>query len=298
MSPRPRPRPDAGSTLRYVEYAPGALFAHRVECYWSISAEAAAPTANRVLPDGCADLIVGIAGQPGPVAVGTMRTALVHPVAGAVDLFGVRFRPGGSAAVLGLPLAELTDRRVPLDALWGREAARLQDILPQAATGNGPHLAAASRIARLESLLLGRLARAGERWAADERLVRAAVALLRQSRGGASVREVAAGLGVGERRLERAFDAAVGIGPKALARVLRLRRVVRAVDRAPAGGRGPARGAGAGRPTWSGIAALAGYADQSHLIREFRALAGLTPARWAAERRGVGFVQSDGGTGG
>ena len=62
--------------------------------------------------------------------------------------------------------------------------------------------------------------------------------------------------------------------------------------------RGPARRAGAGRPTWSGIAALAGYADQSHLIREFKALAGLTPARWAAERRGVGFVQSDGGTGG
>jgi AraC-like DNA-binding protein len=39
------------------------------------------------------------------------------------------------------------------------------------------------------------------------------------------------------------------------------------------------------------LAFAAGYADQSHLIREFKALAGLTPARFVAERRRVGFVQ-------
>ena len=85
---------------------------------------------------------------------------------------------------------------------------------------------------------------------------------------------------MGERRLQRAFDRSVGVSPKVLARVLRFRRAVRQLDGA------------ASRPgSWAGLAALAGYADQSHFIREFRALAGLTPAAYLRERRAVGFVQ-------
>ena len=84
-------------------------------------------------------------------------------------------------------------------------------------------------------------------------------------------------LDAGGRRLERAFARAVGVSPKVLDRVLRLRRAIRALER--------------GTPGWSAIACEAGYADQAHLIREFRSLAGITPARWAAERRAVGFVQ-------
>jgi AraC-like DNA-binding protein len=98
------------------------------------------------------------------------------------------------------------------------------------------------------------------------------------------VRDVAAALGVGERRLERAFDRCVGLSPKTLARVLRFREVVERI------GRLRDRGTDAG---WTAIAFDAGYADQSHLIRDFRELAGVTPARYVAERSGVGFVQYD-----
>jgi len=87
-----------------------------------------------------------------------------------------------------------------------------------------------------------------------------------------------------ERRLERAFGHAVGLGPKALTRVLRFRHALRAIGRV---GRAPAG--------WAAVAAAAGYADQSHLIREFKALAGVTPARYAAEHRAVGFVQDPDG---
>jgi AraC-like DNA-binding protein len=84
---------------------------------------------------------------------------------------------------------------------------------------------------------------------------------------------------VGERRLQRAFDRSVGLSPKVLGRVLRLRQAVRRLE-------------SAGRPlSWAGVAAAAGYADQAHLIREFRALAGVTPAAYVRERRAVGFVQ-------
>ena len=78
------------------------------------------------------------------------------------------------------------------------------------------------------------------------------------------------------RQLRRRCHAAVGYGPKTLQRVLRFRRFVSRID--------------AGLPSGQAahdLAALAvqvGYADQAHLTRECRALAGLTPAALARQR--------------
>jgi AraC-like DNA-binding protein len=63
-----------------------------------------------------------------------------------------------------------------------------------------------------------------------------------------------------------------------LARVVRLQHAVSLVQRGAVS-------------SWTGLAYDAGYADQAHLVREFRALAGVTPGAYAAERRGVGFLQ-------
>jgi AraC-like DNA-binding protein len=139
-----------------------------------------------------------------------------------------------------------------------------------------------ARVPLAEALLSQRL----RRWLRDspreELLARHAVALLRRSRGGATVRNVAAALGVGERRLQRAFDRTVGLGPKAFARVMRMRAVAGRIEAAVTTGRSIA---------WTSLAFDAGYADQSHMIREFAALAGVTPSGYAAERHRVGIVQ-------
>jgi AraC-like DNA-binding protein len=103
---------------------------------------------------------------------------------------------------------------------------------------------------------------------------------MRRSRGRAGVRDVAAALGVGERWLERAFARQIGYGPKTLARIVRLQHAVSLLQ-------------GGAAPSWTALAYDAGYADQAHLVREFRALAGVTPGAYAAERR-VGFVQYEG----
>lgn len=260
--------PDPG-VPRYAELPPGPALAPWVECYWSIIALDARDVPNRVLPDGCSDVILGVEGSAEPLVVGTMRTAAVYPMTGRVDLFGLRFRPGGALRFLDVPLLELTDRRLPLAELWGTAAARVAEgycVEPLA-----------GRAAHVERILLDRLRRPARRRRTDDALIERAVTLMRRARGSAGVGAVAAALGVGERRLERAFARAVGLSPRTFARVTRLRRVIRALDR--------------GGPRWSALAVEAGYADQAHLIREFRALAGLTPGRYAAERRSVGFVQ-------
>jgi AraC-like DNA-binding protein len=78
--------------------------------------------------------------------------------------------------------------------------------------------------------------------------------------------------GWGPRQLERQFRDSVGFGPKTLCRLARFHRVVRAVE-----------SAGGGTPGWARLALQNGYADQSHLAREFREFAGTTLTSYVRE---------------
>jgi transcriptional regulator GlxA family with amidase domain len=80
---------------------------------------------------------------------------------------------------------------------------------------------------------------------------------------------------VSERQLERLFHERIGYGPKLFARVARLQRSTRAI--------GDLRGSIA---SWARFAVECGYADQAHLVREFRALSGVTPVTYARELTG------------
>jgi AraC-like DNA-binding protein len=79
-----------------------------------------------------------------------------------------------------------------------------------------------------------------------------------------SVSAVAAELGMSERQFRRVFREAVGMSPKAFAKLARFRRALTASqhDR---------------EASWASIAAGSGYYDQAHLIDEFRVIAGVTP---------------------
>jgi AraC-like DNA-binding protein len=214
--------PEELGAPRYLEIPPAPALAPWIECFWSIRAGSASLVVNRVLPDGCADLIVGVNDAPGATVVGTMRSALMVPLGRPARLVGVRFHPGAALRIFDTPLTELTDRRLPLDLLWDSGAAELADALSRADTTEGA--------ARMERLLERRLSRGISRAAGDEALTQRAVTLLRRARGSVGVREVAAALGVGERRLQRAFDRSVGLSPKVLGRVFRFRQAIRQLD--------------------------------------------------------------------
>jgi AraC-like DNA-binding protein len=83
------------------------------------------------------------------------------------------------------------------------------------------------------------------------------------------VADVADALGYSPRQLHRRLLPVFGYGPQHLSRVLRL---VRAVADADTGTR------------WSDVAQRAGFVDQAHLVREVRALAGVTPTELRRER--------------
>ncbi|MDT0465393.1 helix-turn-helix domain-containing protein [Streptomyces gibsoniae] len=193
-----------------------------------------------VLPDGCMDLLW----TEGRLLVAGPDTRAYRPGPGAQGPWaGVRFYPGTAPALLGVPAHELRDRRVDLVDLWpGAHTRRLVERVDEA-----PDPAAA-----LEDLAL-RLAADAEPF---DPLLRAVVVSLTAGR---SVTATAESVGLGTRQLHRRSLTAFGYGPKTLARVLRLQRAL-ALARADV--------------PFAETAALAGFADQAHLSREVRELAG------------------------
>lgn len=199
---------------------------------------------QRILPDGCMDLI--LAGERLLVA-GPDTSARVHQRETPEPVTGVRLHAGRGPAMLGVPADELRDRTVLLEDVWGAGRARLLT----------------EKIGERPEAALAAWARAGDEVDPFGERVRS---LLERGR---SVGEVADALGYSPRQLHRRLLPVFGYGPQHLRRVLRLLRAVADAD--------------AGHP-WSDVAQRTGFVDQAHFVREVRALAGVTPTELRSER--------------
>ncbi|WP_055525489.1 helix-turn-helix transcriptional regulator [Streptomyces graminilatus] len=200
-----------------------------------------------VLPDGCMDLLW----SEGRLLVAGPDTRPYVPEGAPAHWAGVRFHPGTAPALLGVPAHELRDRRVELAELWGAaEARRLAARVH----------AAADPATGLEELALRMAALAPP---PDPLLTGLVVALW----AGRPVARTADELGLSARQLHRRSLAAFGYGPKTLARVLRLQRALALARQ--------------GVP-FADTATRAGYADQAHLSRDVRELAGMPLGRLLA----------------
>jgi len=282
--------------VEYVELPPRAELRPFVRVLWSLRAvaEAGPPVdrVERVVPDGCPEIVVNRGDRFRRVAadgrghrqarillVGPIRRAIGLEPGGVVDLVGIRFEPGGLFGVLGMPVHELADVDVTLRVVAPGLRDGLVDAVRERDLGGA--------IGGLERALLeqiGRRRRVARSGASG--VVRAAVEVMRGTPplGFDGVDGVARRLGVGRRALERVFRREVGLSPKTLQRILRLQGVLAELE----GGRGPRMG-------WADLALRHGYADQPHLIRDFRILAGTSPGRFLAEQRGLaGFFDPAG----
>src|SRR5947208_119054 len=106
--------------LDYREIPPPPGLAEAIECFWTMRQTGdAAP--HRVLPDGCADILLTSRGLD---VVGPMTTYRDHEVAPGEELVGVRFRPGRWTSVIGVPGGRIVDAIVPLEDLWGASRTR------------------------------------------------------------------------------------------------------------------------------------------------------------------------------
>jgi AraC-like DNA-binding protein len=165
----------------------------------------------------------------------------------------VALKPEGAFGLFGIPMAELVNREVALEHLISPHAARMTEERVAAAT-------TADEAALAVTSMLAGVARASR--ARIHPAVAAAASAILASHGSPRIEQVAQASTRSRRQLERLFRTQVGVSPKRLASLARFAWAAKRVARAESLGR---------------LAFAAGYADQAHFIREFKAFAHLTP---------------------
>lgn len=248
----------AGQTFR--ERPPPARLAGLVSAAWVQRVlPGAPPYPHRDIPNGCVHLVCRSGATP--CVVGPLTAPRTEVLAPGSVVVGLRFRPGAAVAVLGMPVAELTDLVVDATELWGTAALAAGERVAAAGPRDGAVIAA----------LEGLVETAWQTGAhTPDPLMAEAVRRLMPWHT-ADVRSVGAQLSLSERGFRRRCRDVVGVGPKTLQRMLRFQGFLARAQFALARG---------GSPVDGGLARLSadtGYADQAHLTRECVRLTGATP---------------------
>lgn len=263
--------------MRSIQRQPAPALRPFVRTIWVADAPAGATARERVLPTGLMHLVVRLSDAPlrtfahdgdttgttydCAVVGGVRDSAYIRGTADATVCIGAMLEPGAAEVLLGVPADELAGQHFSLEDLWGRDARRMRDRLAET-------LSAEARLSLFESMLLARLPKV--------RAIHPAVAhALSRIHSAGSVSELVADTGYSHRRFIELFRRSVGIAPAVFRRLLRFQRAVALL----APGRAPD---GDGADQLAQVAFDSGFSDQSHMTREFREIAGLSPGQYRA----------------
>jgi len=243
-----------------------------VDSIWVAERGALPHSRERSLPTGRADIVIpllqdGIVRYDsvdaieathfrGGIVQGPRDRFMVRGPGGASSVIGVHFKPAGAVAFFGGALAELRNRTVLLEDVWGPTARVFREQLQSAPSPAG-------RLRLMEVQLLQRLRDS----TLGDAMVGQALRRLHGDPSAAAIEPIQQASGCTPAQFIRRFEAAVGLTPKRYARVLRFNALLPGLVRC-------------GPRDWAAVATEGGYFDQSHLIHEFKRLAGVTPTAY------------------
>jgi AraC-like DNA-binding protein len=234
------------------EFPPPLPLAGHLLCLWTqVIADSGSDFAQRVLPDGCIDIV--LINDETPSVIGPWTVPFVARLGPGTIIVGARCHPGMAPSLLGLPAQELLNQSVPLQAIWrGAARARLERIADVRGV--------AARESAMEAALIYHLAQPEP---VDDAMKAAIRWLARHPHG--RMEQLSRWIGFSNRQLQRRFTTAVGYGPKMFQSVLRFQRLLNLAGRAHA------------RWNLAQFSADAGYADQAHMTREVQRFSGSAP---------------------
>lgn len=247
--------------------------APHVEHLWVARGYLSTHWRNLILPDGALEMIINLGDPQTLCAVDHPNKRMVfrrswisgeriEPIlideTGYVHLIGVRLRASGGWPFLGIPMREFSSQVVELDSVLGPEINELRDRLGEKTTD-------AARFDLLEDWLRTR------QRTSPTRAVSYALRAIQSGADSVRIGQMAEEIGISHKHLLREFDRCVGLTPKVFSRLCAFQRVIQSVGHRK-------------DVEWADTATTCGYYDQAHLIREFRAFSGFTPATYLLRR--------------
>src|SRR5262245_43435544 len=254
--------------IDYREWPPSPPLAGAILAYWRVAGDGRSVPAPTILPDAYVEIVINLGGsvmldcqafrgsQPARTVVGLLETAIDMHYPPDVCTFGIRLHPARAATVLSVDASTLVNIVSPL----GRVCQALDDRLAPLVDAN-PQMESAKARDGIERVLLEHLRGVT---LTDDLIFRAVDRLL-GAEALVTVSDLAAEFGMSSRQLHRRFIDEVGVSPKRLERLARFARAWRQAVMGPP-------------LTWADLALAHGYADQSHLVREFQTFGARPPA--------------------
>jgi AraC-like DNA-binding protein len=239
--------------LRVSRHNPSSALAPFIAYYWMVSwdLQGRPPHLQETLPHPNVYLVF----ENNRLTLGGVSTSkFTRMLAGKDFAFGVKFRPGGARPFLNSSASSLTDRIVAPNYIFGADGDALEAALVSCCGVD-------AMVHAVEAFFLPRVAEPDENVQLADRLV-GQILYQPQIR---TVDDLADQTGIGKRSLQRLFREYVGIPPKWVIRRYRLHELIERLE--------------AGDPlNWCDLALELGYFDQAHLIHDFRAITGYSPA--------------------
>lgn len=260
-------------TIFHAFQPPPPLYPH-LQVMWAMNRSAAPHPQERLLPSATTEIIFNL-DEPSSLIHNPLQDKKLQPyhcdiVSGPQSgwftigthtprrLIGLHFQAGGLAPFINMPLGELRGRHIAVEEVWGGEGRRLGDLL------RAQHHVG-TQFAIIESWLK-------KRYKHQTRpAVSIACSLLNTLDPERRISALADQLGFSRRHFNRLFQQTVGMPAKTYSRVSRFQATVHYLETIET-------------PDWSDLAAAHGFYDQAHLINEFQAFCGFSPATYLTRR--------------
>ena len=238
----------------YNEYIPPAGLESYIDCYWSYVTDAATILSNTkpIIPDGCIDIIFDL--NHSAILKSFVVGAMTRPIMNSrTNLVGVRFKPGMAYPFIKIPVHKLTDSFVDYFDFVGQEANDLSCQLVDLHSTE-------HQIFLLNNIFTKKLSALN----AIETQMSRALKLIQSTGGVISIKQISDEVGWSRQHFTRKCLSYTGLTPKFLNQVIRIKKVIKQykTDKFY---------------NWSQLSVDGGYYDQSHMIKEFRKITGLTP---------------------
>jgi AraC-like DNA-binding protein len=258
----------------FKRFTPSPPLQKLIECYWIIENEDPQPHQQKIIPDGFPEIIFHYKDPYRICLNNTWEQQSLRLLGGQISghfflentglsgMVGIKLRPAALTHLFNLDMHAFTDKVVDLHDAIGD---RLQ-TLEQALHNTSNHETMVTLLNQHFEQVLSQIS-----YTASP--VDKAVDLIFAKKGMIAVAEITATAGVGERQLERLFKKYIGLSPKFYARIIRFSTIFECMQQ--------------GDPGWAGLAYEAGFYDQSHFIRNFKAFTGEDPSKYGFDEKNM-----------
>jgi len=238
--------------FQLTRHEPSSEIAAFIKHFWIVTWDLTgqAPYLQEVVPNPCVNIVI----EPHRSAIfGAAKQKYVHQLEGKGCVFGAKFKPGGFYPFIKQPISTLANQPMRIQDVFDVDLLQLeQELLTQAKESDMVRLA--------EQFIRPRL----PRWDNQIEFINQIIDRVKEDREITKVDEICELFHLNKRTLQRLFDQYVGVSPKWVIQLYRLQNAAETIEHQP-------------HLDWSELSAELGYYDQSHFIKDFRAIIGKTP---------------------